>query len=57
MEKQNRFIKKYFSQLGSCIAQCDPQAFANASDLVNKVSKSSGNHPICGGCDDKKETK
>ena len=48
MEKQNRFIKKYFSQLESCVAQCDPQAFANASDLIDKVSKSSNKIIIAG---------
>lgn len=45
---QNRFANNYFSELQSCIAQCDPQAFANASDLVNKVSKSSNKIIVAG---------
>jgi D-sedoheptulose 7-phosphate isomerase len=48
MDKQNRFIKNYFSELETCIAQCDLQAFANASELINKVSKSSNKIIIAG---------
>lgn len=48
MDKENLFTENYFSELQSCIEQCNPKAFADASELIKNVSKTCNKIIIAG---------